>query len=272
MSKQYKRKYTEEIVFKFIENKGGILLSSYVGINTPIKIKCKFGHVTYPTFGNMKYKGTWCNKCSYDLKKTTWLENYGVDNPGKSKEIKDKIKNTNRQKYGNDCGLQNEKIKEKGIATCIEKYGVKNYSQTKEFKERFKNTSLKKYGTKHPHQNRNILMKALKSMNNSGIIPHWETGEELVWVASYERKFLEWANKCQKNYLWQPIAFETPFKTKTGKISTYRPDVYLIDEDEWIEIKGRIAKDAESKWSWFHEKYPNSELWNGKKLKELGIL
>jgi hypothetical protein len=53
---------------------------------------------------------------------------------------------------------------------------------------------------------------------------------------------------------------------------TYRPDLYLTKERKWIEIKGYFYDDAEEKWNWFHETYPNSELWNEKKLKEMRIL
>lgn len=52
---------------------------------------------------------------------------------------------------------------------------------------------------------------------------------------------------------------------------TYRPDCYLINKNLWIEIKGYFRNDAREKWDWFHEKYPNSELWNKKALKGIGI-
>jgi len=53
---------------------------------------------------------------------------------------------------------------------------------------------------------------------------------------------------------------------------TYRLDLYLIDEDKYVEIKGYFRKDAQEKWDWFHKTHTNSELWNKKKLKELKIL
>jgi hypothetical protein len=37
------------------------------------------------------------------------------------------------------------------------------------------------------------------------------------------------------------------------------------------EIKGYFWKDALEKWSWFHQNYPNSELWDKNKLKQLNI-
>jgi hypothetical protein len=59
---------------------------------------------------------------------------------------------------------------------------------------------------------------------------------------------------------------------KNGKTKTYRPDLYLAEQDKWVEIKGFFRKDAQDKWDWFHSSYANSELWNKPKLIELEIL
>ena len=116
-------------------------------------------------------------------------------------------------------------------------------------------------------------LTAAKNSNNGGIIFHWKTGEELVWTASYERKVVDYLNKSMIEFLWQPKTFITPIKTNKGdKFSTYRPDLYLSDQDLWIEIKGYMRPVSKEKWNWFHEAYPNSELWNKNKLIELGIL
>jgi hypothetical protein len=72
--------------------------------------------------------------------------------------------------------------------------------------------------------------------------------------------------------LWQPQVFQTSILTPKGKISTYRPDLFLINENKWIEIKGFFRNDAKAKWDWFQSEHPNSELWDKKKLKEMGIL
>ena len=36
--------------------------------------------------------------------------------------------------------------------------------------------------------------------------------------------------------------------------------------------KNYNSGDSLEKWEWFHKEYPNSELWNEKKLIELSIL
>ena len=116
-------------------------------------------------------------------------------------------------------------------------------------------------------------LKAAKNSNNGGIIFHWKTSEELIWKASWEEKVIRYLNYNNINFWWQPANFKMPLKTKTGKLSTYRPDLYLPDNDIWIEIKGRwYDEESKNKWLWFHQAYPNSELWDKNKLKQLGIL
>ena len=115
-------------------------------------------------------------------------------------------------------------------------------------------------------------LEAAKKSNNSGTTLHWKTNEKLIWKASYENKVINYLNENYINFWWQPVNFKTPILTKTDKFSTYRPDLYLPNQDIWIEIKGYFREKALEKWNWFHKEYPNSELWDKQKLENLGIL
>ena len=53
---------------------------------------------------------------------------------------------------------------------------------------------------------------------------------------------------------------------------TYRPDLYLIDQDLWVEIKGYWRTDAKHKWDLFIKLRPNSKIWDKNKLKSMGII
>ncbi|MBI2449299.1 hypothetical protein HYV49_03300 [Candidatus Pacearchaeota archaeon] len=125
---------------------------------------------------------------------------------------------------------------------------------------------MNKYGVDHCSKVKEIQDKIALSMNNSGIIKHWKTEANCIWVGNYEKKVLQYLNNCIIEYEWQPKIFILPNN------KTYRPDFYLIKENKWIEIKGYFRKDAKEKWDWFHKEYPNSELWDKKRLKELKIL
>lgn len=135
-----------------------------------------------------------------------------------------------------------------------------------------KATNLKRYGVENVSQDREIALKAAKKSSFRHLAVHWKTGEELICQASWEFKVVEYLNLNKIDYLWQPKVFETPILTPKGNKSTYRPDLFLIEENKWVEIKGWMRPDALIKWNWFNSEYPNSELWDQKKLKSLGIL
>lgn len=260
------KKYNLEFVKNFVTNKGGVLLSEiYVNPNIALKVMCNKGHIFNPTFGSMFHKNTWCNTCSYELKKQTWLKNYGVDNPAKNKTIKDKIRDTCLARYGVEYLMQYSTFKQKSRKTSLIKYGKQFPLQSEEIKNKAKKTLLERYGVEFSHQNREILTKALKSQNISTSLFHWKTNKEIVCTGSYEKSVVEYFNKHKIDFQSQLM-----FRLPNGK--RYFVDFYLPEKDLYIEVKGYFRKDALEKWNWFHENYPNSELWNKDKLKELGVL
>ena len=58
----------------------------------------------------------------------------------------EKMKQTNKEKYGNEFLFGSNYFKEKSAQTCLEKYGAENYSQTEECREKIKSTMLERYG------------------------------------------------------------------------------------------------------------------------------
>ena len=66
-----------------------------------------------------------CKKCSYEKKKMTNFERYGVDNYAKLENYGELVKEIKKDKYGDENYNNSEKYKE----TCLEKYGVKSYLQ-----------------------------------------------------------------------------------------------------------------------------------------------
>jgi hypothetical protein len=155
-------------------------------------------------------------------------------------------KETNLSKYGSVCPVQ-------GLAESI------------------RLSNINKYGVEWPMQNREIALKAAKAANNSSVKCHWETGEELVCVGSYEAGVVEYLNRNRVRFMWQPRVFQMP-PDASGRHRSYRPDLYLVDEDKWVEIKGYFRKDAYDKWSWFSGEYKTAELWDAGTLKKMGIL
>ena len=141
------------------------------------------------------------------IKKTS-LEKYGVDNPSKSFEVKEKIRDSHFQRYDGKYNTQTEEFKEYFKETCLKKYGVDNPSksfevkqrikeahfqrydgkyntQTEEFKKDSKETCLKKYRVEHPVMNIDIKNKISNTIDERyGKRWYVETNE-------FKQKFLE---------------------------------------------------------------------------------
>lgn len=89
----------------------------------------------------------------------TNLEKYGVDNASKSPEVIEHIRQNNLQKYGVEWVRQIPEVIDKGKKSMIEKYGVDNALKVTEIKEKIKQTCIDKYGVDNPSQNKDIKKK-----------------------------------------------------------------------------------------------------------------
>lgn len=133
------------------------------------------------------------NKCSnsHDLvkkkKESVYLEKWGVDNPSKSREIKDKLsiigksqseetkkkrKETCISKWGYETNLNlpeikekakislsKKEVKEKRENTCLERWGNKSVLSSDIIREKIQNTNIEKFGYKYPLQSKEIRKK-----------------------------------------------------------------------------------------------------------------
>jgi hypothetical protein len=135
---------------------------------------------------NRGYRKTCCKKCDHILQaqttKKTKKEKYGDENY----HNQEKINQTNLEKYGNKCVLQNSDIQKKVKKTFLQNYDVENPLQSSEIqkrsrktmkerygaeytlqseilKEKYKKTNLEKYGVEHPSQNDEIFQKIKKT-------------------------------------------------------------------------------------------------------------
>lgn len=204
-----------------------------------------------------------------EKKKNSFIEHYGVENPFESLEIRQKIREKLSSSYGVEHSSQIPESREKFKQTCEERYGVSNPLKSEIFKEKSKQTSIERYGVPYPVQNTLIFTKIMKAHKKTTILCHWKTQQELICTASYEVAFVNWCNKNEIDFDWQ--------------ISHKMPDErhYIIDAfiktgeyaNTWIEIKGWNYESGKKKWEWFHSNHLScSEMWDQKRLKELGIL
>ena len=111
------------------------------------------------------YREFCSRRCMYDSpklkdkRKNSCIEKYGVDNPSKSKEVRDKVIKTNLDKFGHEWATKSDDVKVKMKEQFIEKYGVDNPSKIKEVRDRAKETMLDRFGVEHAMHSDDIKNK-----------------------------------------------------------------------------------------------------------------
>ena len=144
-------------------------LSKYSHVN--VNLKCDICGEIYstPYYAYNKIVkddgSTYCNKCSVEVRKQSFVEKYGVDNPMKVKEFREKAKNTLLENYGVEIPMHNEKILKKFKETSMEKYGTEFPIQNESVRNKVKKINLEKIGVEYPFQSKEIQNK----INNGGI-------------------------------------------------------------------------------------------------------
>lgn len=156
------------------------------------------------------------------------LEKYGVINGGGAPEILEKIKETNRKKFGSDWYLQTDDYKRKTKET-LEQYGVINVFQLKEVKDKIKQTNLERYGVEYNMQNKEVRNKVDITKRKNGTFNTSKPEQEIKRLL--EEKF--------PNVQYQYKSEKYPFNC----------DFYIPELDLYIEFQG----------TWTHGKHPFSE-------------
>ena len=130
------------------------------------------------TLGYLSYCSNKCISSDPKIKRrkeSKSLERYGTKTPAQSKEVKDRIIETNNRKWGGNSPMSSEKTKEKARKTLFRNWGVANPSHSKdilskriesfknsEYKESYKKTSLQRYGVNHPWKDKDIHKKTIE--------------------------------------------------------------------------------------------------------------
>jgi len=66
--------------------------------------------------------------------------------------------------------------------------------------------------------------------------------------SSFEANFIRYLIYINKNYVFHPKTFDIGFKS-------YTPDFYIIDEDEYIELKGFKTEEIEKKYQYIQNNF-----------------
>lgn len=117
--------------------------------------------------------------------------------------------------------------------------------------------SVVKYGRFH-----------LSRSNHFYQMMHWKNNEYIKCSYSYEKAVVEYLNYYKIDFIWQ-ITFPMPKETGFTK---YICDLYLINENKYIEIKGLYREKFKEKWKWFKTLHKNAEIWDTKVLQSMELL
>ena len=172
MSKR--KKYDFELLQKYCSENNVVLLEDYTDTKLTQKTRiigiCSTkdcGEKFDKSFENLFIRNGYCKDCTIINKiikqKQTFLNNYGVDNPNKTIETREKIKKFNLDKYGKESTFQIDNIKNKIMKTMLEKYGVENPNQSQNIRNKTKNTCLEKYGVQYVSQTKEHRDKCIKT-------------------------------------------------------------------------------------------------------------
>ena len=130
-------------------NKDGICRSCEIDLEIKSKVKkcviCgKEYHGLRDTCGN--------SHCNAKLAHQRRVQNGNFNSPFNNPEVREKSKETMKERYGVENIFANEQTKEKIKQTNLNRYGVEYVSQNKDIRKKMEDTCIKNYGTKSPFQ------------------------------------------------------------------------------------------------------------------------
>lgn len=165
-----------------------------------------------------------------EKRKQTMLERYGVEYCTQSIKGLEKIKNTKRQKYGEDF---NKKITDKSRRTTLERYGKKSAMQLEQFKEKSKQTCLERYGTEYSFQATVVREKIKKTCLEKYGVEYSSQSKQIRKRVSETRqnfsleKMREIRSKAVNKYIYEDQKFDSKWELALW--------IYAEDHNEAIE-------------------------------------
>ena len=98
--------------------------------------------------------------------KESFMRKYGVTNAVHIPGSVDKIKETNRERYGSDWYTQTDEYRSRSKETCRERYGTDFALQSEKVKSKSRETWMRNYGTDNPSKSDKIKRKIKQAFND----------------------------------------------------------------------------------------------------------
>lgn len=179
---------------------------------------------------------TCSEECAKKKYSSTLMNKYGVDNPMKFSEFKDKMMSTSVEKYGG-VFLDSTVLKEKTKNTNLQKYGVENVSQNPEIREKVKETTQEHYGVDCVFQSSEIKDK-IKETNLENLGVEYPMMSEEIQEKSKQT--------CQEKYGVEYYSQTDDFKKKSQ--STFLKNYGVSNPQQNDSIKKKTEETNISKY------------------------
>ena len=290
----YVNSYNKKKIEKQFGNKLNIKLNEELkipvsllpdGSGYKVEIICDFCKSVYESewrkylkIENKKQKHS-CNskECIALKRKETNLEKWGVDNPMKSKMVKERLENKILEKWGVEHYSKTDEFKEKIKETNLAKWGVEHYSKTDEFKEKFKESSLKKFGVDNPFKSKIVKNKIKKTyLEKWGVDNYAKTDEYLEkskksslikFGVDYYSKSEDCKEKVRLNNL-EKWGVDNPMKLNKIKKKLKNKILEKWGVDNYTKTKDYIEKTKETNFKkWGNGILNHSELFRNRFYK-----
>ena len=192
--------------------------------------------------------------------KSSVKEKYGVDNYSQTKQWKEQRAKTCMERYGTKNFFNQDKIKQQygGIGfggtmvskikkTMMERYGTDCSMKAQDIKDKIRESIMEKYGVGHPMKVKDIKLKAVSAIKANQILKHdfligyTEDGD---WICKCPHP--DSCNKCQeRTYITSPKLFAGRKKWFIEQCTRLLPEQSLFSTQEvkirqWLDSWGVV--------------------------------
>ena len=187
--------------------------------------------------GNKRYSDTCSKECFLKYSKSDTIKNkikqtniqkYGAESYSQTEEGKLKQQQTCLEKYGVDNPAKADDYNEKSKKTCLRKYGIDNSARIANYKEKTQQTCLEKYGVKHYVQTEEYKEKSKKTCLKKYNVEH-SSQSEIIKEKSRQT--------CLQKYGVDNPAKANDYKEKSQRTCLQKYGVENIDQLPEIKEK-----------------------------------
>jgi len=180
-----------------------------------------------------------------DKIKETNKQKYGVEWYTQTDDYIKKYANTVRRKYGVRYHLQSPQVIAKRIDTVRDRYGVDNVFQSEKIKSKIKQTSKQKYGVEHPIQSQKVKAKLIQTNQNkygaNSYTASWNHRESIMVDPSKSENYKQFLSDPEDfisaHFDHKPNIAE--LKVTLG-VSEHSIEVFLTNEDKLDLVEHKV--------------------------------